>query len=110
MPDGAGAGAGTAQAWGTRQDSTDMPGSKLPRYLVYVLALGIAVGAIMLSMFYGQYRWLATGMVEDSAADHEAYLRISLEARGREQLTHYPPRACPADRCGPAARWHSIRR
>jgi diguanylate cyclase (GGDEF)-like protein/PAS domain S-box-containing protein len=63
-----------------------MPGSKFPRYLVYVLALGIAVGAIMLSMFYGQYRWLATGMVEDSAADHEAYLRISLEGRGRERL------------------------
>ena len=63
-----------------------MTGSKIPRYLVYVVTLGIAVGTIMLSMFYGQYRWLATGMIEDSADDHEAYMRASLEARGREHL------------------------
>ena len=49
-----------------------MIGSKIPRYLLLSLALGVAMGIIMLSMFYGQYRWLADEIMSASAAEHDA--------------------------------------
>ncbi len=64
-----------------------MTGSKFPRYLLYGIALGIAVAAIMLSMFYAQYRWLASGVIADGAADHEAFLRTSFESRAQDELS-----------------------
>ena len=63
-----------------------MIGSKIPRYLLYVLILGAAVAFIMLSMFYGQYRWLADEITTASAARHEAFLRTSYERRVRAQM------------------------
>ena len=63
-----------------------MIGSKIPRYLLYVLILGAAVAFIMLSMFYGQYRWLADEITTASAAQHEAFLRASYERRVRAQM------------------------
>ncbi len=51
-----------------------MIGKKIPRYLRMGLTLGIAVGVIMLSMFYGQYRWLASEIVTASAEQHDAFL------------------------------------
>jgi diguanylate cyclase (GGDEF)-like protein/PAS domain S-box-containing protein len=70
-----------------RQDATaEMTGSKFPRYLLYGIALGVAVTVIMLSMFYGQYRWLATGVIADGAADHEAFLKANFESRAQQEL------------------------
>ena len=60
--------------------------SKIPRYLLYVLIIGVAVASIMLSMFYGQYRWLANEITTASAAEHETSLRASYERRMRAQM------------------------
>jgi len=63
-----------------------MIGSKIPRYLLFGLALGAIVAAAMLSMFYGQYRWLANEITTTSAAQHDAFLRASYERRVRAQM------------------------
>ncbi|MGI9199477.1 MAG: EAL domain-containing protein [Woeseiaceae bacterium] len=63
-----------------------MIGKKLPQNLLSGLALGVCVGAIMLALFYGQYRWLAGEIVNTSAAEHEVVLRESFERRFRAQL------------------------
>ena len=63
-----------------------MTGAKIPRYLIYGVTLGIAVSALVLSMFYGQYRWLAGALIADGAADHETYLKANFEARARGEL------------------------
>jgi len=63
-----------------------MIGKKIPRFLRMGLTLGIAVGVIMLSMFYGQYRWLANEIVAASAEQHDAFLYASFERRVRAQL------------------------
>jgi diguanylate cyclase (GGDEF)-like protein/PAS domain S-box-containing protein len=63
-----------------------MIGNKLPQNLLSGLALGVGVGAIMLALFFGQYRWLAGELVSSSAAEHEVFLRASFERRMRAQL------------------------
>ena len=63
-----------------------MIGNKIPRYVLFVLTLGLAVAAIMLSMFYGQYRWLANEITTTSAAEHDALIRTSYERRVRAQM------------------------
>lgn len=56
-----------------------MIGNKLPRLLLLAVMLGVAVSFIMLSVFYGQYRWLANQIVATSSAQHEEQLRDSFE-------------------------------
>ena len=63
-----------------------MIGSRIPRYLLFVLTLGVVVAAAMLSMFYGQYRWLASEITTSGAAQHEAFLRDSYERHAQSQL------------------------
>ena len=63
-----------------------MIGKKLPQNLLSGLALGICVGAVLLAMFYAQYRWLASELVNTSAAEHEVVLRESFERRFRARL------------------------
>lgn len=63
-----------------------MTGSKIPRFLLYATALGIAVAGIMLSLFYGQYRWLANQIVTASYEQHRELLEASFENRMRSQL------------------------
>ena len=58
----------------------------LPRYLLLASTLVIVVVGIMLSMFYGQYRWLATSIVETSVEQHDVILSSSYERRARAQL------------------------
>jgi len=58
----------------------------LPRYLILASMLAIVVVSIMLSMFYGQYRWLASGIVETSVQQHDEILSASFERRSRAQL------------------------
>jgi len=43
-----------------------MTGKVLPRYVILVSTLALVVIGIMLSIFYGQYRWLASGIVSSS--------------------------------------------
>ena len=63
-----------------------MFGSKIPRYLLIVLAFGAAFGITMVSMFYGQYRWLANELLTTSETEHEAFLEASYERRVRSQM------------------------
>lgn len=63
-----------------------MTGSILPRYLLLASTLSLIVVGILLTMFYGQYRWLARGMMETSVAELDASLAASFEGRARAQL------------------------
>ena len=54
-----------------------MIGSKIPRYVSVILALGIAVGALMLAWFYGLYTWLTAEIAATSPAQHEALVSTS---------------------------------
>ncbi|MDH3612519.1 MAG: EAL domain-containing protein [Gammaproteobacteria bacterium] len=60
--------------------------SKIPRYFFSILALGVAFAAIMLSMFYGQERWLAEEITTTSTNKNYEFLRASYERRMRAQL------------------------
>jgi diguanylate cyclase (GGDEF)-like protein/PAS domain S-box-containing protein len=48
--------------------------------------LTLVVVGLMLSLFYGQYRWLTTGIVSSSVEEHNAILEGRLEGRARAQL------------------------
>ena len=63
-----------------------MIGSKIPRNLLFAMMFGTALSVVMLSMLYGQYRWLAREIVADSAAEHELFLRASFERQARAQI------------------------
>ncbi|MEL7187612.1 MAG: EAL domain-containing protein, partial [Pseudomonadota bacterium] len=63
-----------------------MFGNRTPRLLLLSIALGIAVAGIMLSVFYAQYRALATEIVDTGSAGHDRLLRESFERRARAQL------------------------
>lgn len=58
----------------------------LPRYLILVTILVVVVIGLMLSIFYGQYRFLADGIVSSSVAQHDESLAASFERRARGQL------------------------
>ncbi len=48
--------------------------------------LTLVVVGLMLSLFYGQYRWLATGIVSSSVEEHNAIVEGRFEGRARAQL------------------------
>jgi diguanylate cyclase (GGDEF)-like protein/PAS domain S-box-containing protein len=58
----------------------------LPRYLILVSILTVVVIGLMLSIFYGQYRWLTAGIVDASVGQHHSSLAASFERRARGQL------------------------
>jgi len=58
----------------------------LPRYLILVATLTVVVIGLMLSIFYGQYRFLAAGIVSSSVVKHDESLAASFERRARGQL------------------------
>ncbi len=58
----------------------------LPRYLILVSILTVVVIGLMLSIFYGQYRWLTAGIVGASVEQHHTSLAASFERRARGQL------------------------
>ena len=63
-----------------------MAGKTLSRYLILgsiIVLIGIGV---ILSMFYGQYRWVTTGIVSSSVSQHGESLAASFERRARGQL------------------------
>ena len=63
-----------------------MIGSKIPRYLIFSLTLGGIVAVAMLSLFYGQYHWLANEITTASAEQHDAFLRDNYEQAVRTQM------------------------
>lgn len=63
-----------------------MTGRILPRYLILASTLSLVVVVIMLSIFYGQYQWLAGGLVGASVDEHNAALAASFERQARGQL------------------------
>ncbi|RZV39254.1 MAG: EAL domain-containing protein [Chromatiales bacterium] len=73
-----------------------MIGSRIPRFILYATVLGTAVGVIMLSMFYGQYRWLARQIMSTSFEEHRTLLLESFERRARADL-HAIADALPPD-------------
>ena len=56
-----------------------MIGNRIPRFLLYATALGAAVAIVMLTLFYGQYRWLAAEIVAASYEEHRELLQASYE-------------------------------
>jgi diguanylate cyclase (GGDEF)-like protein/PAS domain S-box-containing protein len=63
-----------------------MIGSKIPRYLILLSTLCSAVGIIMLTLFYGQYRWLASEILTTSAAEHDSFIEAGFERSAGAQL------------------------
>ncbi|MBT8111304.1 MAG: EAL domain-containing protein [Gammaproteobacteria bacterium] len=63
-----------------------MIGSRFPRVWLFAVALGAIVTVVMLSMFYGQYRWLASQIVTTSTQQHYAFMQESFERRARSRI------------------------
>lgn len=63
-----------------------MIGSRIPRFTLYATVLGTVVAVVMLSMFYGQYRWMADQIMSTSFDEHRTLLEASFERRARSQL------------------------
>ena len=63
-----------------------MIGKRFPRYLWSGLAIALVLAVAMLSMFYGQYRWLAHEISSASAAEHDAFVRASYARRARAEM------------------------
>jgi len=73
-----------------------MIGIRIPRLLLLATALGVAVAAVMLSLFYVQYQWLAGQIVTTSYEKHESFLEASFERRSRAEM-HAVADALPED-------------
>ena len=63
-----------------------MIGTRTPRLLLLAVALGVAVAGIMLTVFYGQYRWLANEIIETSSGKYDRQAAASFERRARHQI------------------------
>ena len=57
-----------------------------PIYVVLVATLIVVVTGLMLSIFYGQYRFLTSQIVTSSVEQHDTALAASFERRARGQL------------------------
>src|SRR5210317_576856 len=76
-----------------------MIGSRIPRLLLHAIALGIGGAVIMLSLFYGQYWWLANQIESTSYEEHRGLLEASFERRSRADL-HAVAHRLPDDLTG----------
>ena len=63
-----------------------MTGRVLPRYVILISTLILVVIGSMLVIFYGQYRWLASGIVSSSVEQHDVSESASFERQARGQL------------------------
>jgi diguanylate cyclase (GGDEF)-like protein/PAS domain S-box-containing protein len=76
-----------------------MTGRRIPRILFYTMAIGVIVSAVMLSLFYGQYRWLA-GQIETASFDeYRSLVEVSFAQRAKSDL-HNVASALPDDVTG----------
>ena len=63
-----------------------MIGKKTPRLLLLAVALGIVASGILLSVFDGQYRWLANEIVETGSSEFDQIMQSDFELVARAQL------------------------
>lgn len=63
-----------------------MAGRILSRYLILMSIIALLGIGVILSVFYGQYRWVTSGMVSSSVEQHDTALAGSFERRARGQL------------------------
>jgi diguanylate cyclase (GGDEF)-like protein/PAS domain S-box-containing protein len=63
-----------------------MIGNRTPRLLLLAVVLGIIVSGVMLSVFYGQYHWLAEQIVAASSAEYNLRAEASFEQQSHRQL------------------------
>lgn len=63
-----------------------MIGDKTPRTALLAVALSVIASGIMLSVFYGQYRWLTSELVESGSTEYNQLIEASFERRARLQL------------------------
>jgi len=56
-----------------------MIGKKTPRWPLLAVALGVAVSCILLSVFYGQYHWLANQIVATSSMEYRRLIEADFE-------------------------------
>lgn len=63
-----------------------MAGRTFSRYLALVSIIALLGIGVILSIFYGQYRWVTRGMVKISVEQHSESLAGSFERRSRGQL------------------------
>jgi len=63
-----------------------MIGNRTPSLLLLAVALGVMVSGVMLSVFYGQYRWLADQIVDASSAEYNQLAASNFEQQANSQL------------------------
>jgi diguanylate cyclase (GGDEF)-like protein/PAS domain S-box-containing protein len=63
-----------------------MIGNRTPRLFLIAVALGVAVTGVMLSVFYGQYRWLADQLVDASSAQYNQLAEDNFQQKARGEL------------------------
>lgn len=63
-----------------------MFGNRIPRLLLLTVALGVTVSGVMLSVFYGQYQWLAEQIVDASSTEYNMRAEARFEQQARTQL------------------------
>jgi diguanylate cyclase (GGDEF)-like protein/PAS domain S-box-containing protein len=63
-----------------------MIGSKIPRLFLYATVLGTVGAVVMLSMFFGQYRWLAGQMMATSYEERRSLLQMNFDRHSLEEL------------------------
>jgi len=63
-----------------------MIGNRTPRLLILAVALGVTVSGVMLSVFYGQYHWLAEQIVDASSAEYDLRAEATFEQQAHAQL------------------------
>jgi diguanylate cyclase (GGDEF)-like protein/PAS domain S-box-containing protein len=63
-----------------------MIGSRIPRLWLLAAIVGVGAALMMLTLFFGQYRWLANQIVTTSSDEHLAFVRGSFERRARSKV------------------------
>jgi diguanylate cyclase (GGDEF)-like protein/PAS domain S-box-containing protein len=63
-------------------------GKSIPRFPLYATLLGTVVAFVMLTLFFGQYRWMARQIVSTSYEEHRVLLQASFERRARAEMHH----------------------
>ena len=63
-----------------------MSSNRLPRFLLFASTVAAVVTAVMLSLFFLEYRWLADEITATSADAHNDFLAESFERRARADL------------------------
>lgn len=63
-----------------------MIGNRTPRLFLLAVVIGIAVFGVMLSVFYGQYQWLANQLIDASSEKYNIRAEASFEQQAQTQL------------------------